>query len=79
MKKTVISKFANKNLAGMRRELARAHIIIALLSLVSIALLALGSVEAITFDATLSAICVVLLSIVALISVCMSVTLFRQK
>jgi len=79
MKKTVISKFANKNLAGMRSELARAHIIIALLCLVSIALLALGSVESITFDATLSATCVILLSIIALISTCMSVTLFRKK
>ena len=79
MKKTLISKFADKNLAGMRRELARAHLIIALLCLVGIALLALGSVEAITFDATLSAICVILLSIIALISTCMSVKLFRKK
>ena len=77
--KKLFKKYTGKNLVEIRRELARAHLIIALLSLVAIVLLTLGSTQPVMFDGTLSAICVILLSAVAFISLCMSVTLFRKK
>jgi hypothetical protein len=75
----MFKKFTKQNAADFRRELARAHIIIALLSIALITLLSLGTVQPVSFDQSLSAVCVVLLSIVALVSLCMSYTLFKTK
>ncbi|HUC96610.1 MAG TPA: hypothetical protein VMR16_03020 [Candidatus Saccharimonadales bacterium] len=72
-------RFKKKNSVQMRMELAHAHLIIALLSIAIIALLSLGSVQPVTFDQTLSAICVALLSIVTIVSLCISITLYRKK
>ncbi len=72
-------RLKKKNLAQMRIELAHAHLIVALLSIALIALLSLGSTQPVSFDATMSAICVILLSIVTIVSVCISVTLYTKK
>jgi len=72
-------RFRSKKMEAMRMELAHAHLIIALLSIAIIALLSLGSTQPVAFDATLSAICVVLLSIVTIVSLCISITLYRKK
>ena len=75
----LFKRFNKKNNNELRRELAHTHLIVALLSIAIIALLSLGSTQPVSFDATLSAICVVLLSIVTIISLCMSITLYRKK
>jgi len=75
----IFSRFNKKNVKEMRRELAHAHLIIALLSTALIALLALGSTQPVTFDQTLSAVNVILLSLITIISLCISITLYRRK
>jgi hypothetical protein len=75
----LFKKFNKKSTAEIRKELARAHLIIALLSMALIVLLSLGAIQPVTFDATLSAICVILLSLIAFISTCVSFTLFSNK
>jgi len=77
--KKLFKKIAKKNIKEVRAELARAHLIIAMLSIAVIALLALGATQPVTFDPTLSAICVVLLSIVAIVSLSTALNLFRKK
>lgn len=62
----------------LQRELARAHVIISLLSLGLISLLALGANEQATFDPSLSAIGVVLLIIVVISSINAAVKLLRK-
>ena len=77
--KKLFKKIAKKNIKEVRAELARAHLIIAMLSIAVIALLALGATQPVTFDPTLSAICVVLLSIVSIVSLSTALNLFRKK
>jgi len=61
-------------------ELVRAHLIIAFLSLGIIMLLSLGANHPITFDGVLSAICVILLGIVTVLSLYMALSLsFKKK
>jgi peptidoglycan/LPS O-acetylase OafA/YrhL len=73
-------KLAKKrNINQFRMELARAHFIVALLSVAIIALLSLGASQEVTFDPTLSAICVVLLSLVTILSLCTAISLYRKK
>jgi peptidoglycan/LPS O-acetylase OafA/YrhL len=72
-------KFLKQNIHEVRRELARAHLIIALLSVAVIVLLSLGATQPVTFNPVMSAVCVVLLSVVAFISLCMSYTLYTCK
>lgn len=74
-----LKKFMKKNSNDFRKELSRAHLIISLLSICVIVLLTLGAVKPVMFDQPMSAICVVLLSIVAFISLCMSYTLSKKK
>jgi hypothetical protein len=76
---SLFKRFKKKNLIQMRLELAHAHLIIALLSVAIIALLSLGSTQPVTFDQTLSAICVALLSVVTIVSLCISITLYRKR
>jgi Flp pilus assembly pilin Flp len=76
---SLLKRFKKKKMEAMRTELAHAHLIIALLSIALIALLALGSTQPVSFDATMSAICVALLSIVTIVSLCISITLYRNK
>jgi hypothetical protein len=75
----VFKRFLKRNINDFRKELSRAHLIIALLSISIIVLLSLGAVQPVTFDQPLSAVCVVLLSIVTLISLCMTYTLSTKK
>jgi len=75
----IFKKFSSKNVKEMRRELANAHLIIALLSMALIAMLALGTTQPVYFDGTLSAISISLLTIVAIISLCVSITMYRKK
>ena len=76
---SLAKRFKKKKMEHMRMELAHAHLIIALLSIALIALLSLGSTQPVSFDATMSAICVVLLSIVTIVSLCISITLYTKK
>lgn len=75
----MLTRIKKKNLGEMRRELAHAHLMVALLAIAVIALLSLGSTQPVTFDGTLSAICVSLLCIVAIFSLSVSITLYRKK
>jgi len=75
----LLKKFMKKNGKDFRQELARAHLIIALLSICIIVLLSLGTIQPVTYDQSLSAVCVVLLTIVALISLCMTYKLSNTK
>jgi len=79
MATTLLKKLQKQSAREVRRELARAHLIIAMLSIALIALLSFGSVQAISFDARLSAICVILLSLVTVASLCISFTLYKCK
>jgi hypothetical protein len=76
---SLVKRFKKKKMNEMRMELAHAHLIISLLSIAVIALLSLGSTQPVAFDATMSAICVILLSIVTIVSLCISITLYRSK
>lgn len=73
------NKITKKRKIDTMGELSRAHIIIALLCLSVIVLLSMGVANPITYDPTLSAICVVLLSIVAFISLSITFTLKKLK
>jgi len=75
----LLKNFMKKNGKDFRQELSRAHLIIALLSIGIIVLLSLGVVQPVTYDQPLSAVCVVLLSIVAFISLCMNYKLSNTK
>jgi hypothetical protein len=77
--KNIFNSKDRKNINVMRKELANAHMIIALLSISIISLLSLGATQSVIFDSTLSAINVILLSVVTIISLCVSVTLYRKK
>ncbi len=77
--KKIFKKILKKNNSELKQELIFAHIIIALLSLVAIVLLALGATLTISFNTKLSAIAAALISILALISLAMSVIYSRTK
>lgn len=62
-----------------QKELTRAHLIIAFLSIGIIILLSIGASQPVTFDPILSAICVVLLSVVIILSLCMTYGLSAKK
>lgn len=77
--KKLFKKLTKKNNSELKQELIFAHIIIALLSLVSIVLLALGATLTISFNNKLSAIAAALIAVLALISLAMSVVYSRSK
>lgn len=77
--KKLLKKLSNQGVTGVRKELARAHFIITLLSIIAIILLVLGVDERIVLDATLCGIAGGLLIIVALISFSVSLTLSNNK
>jgi heme/copper-type cytochrome/quinol oxidase subunit 4 len=62
-----------------KKELIRTHLIVTLLSIGIITLLSLGIVQPVTFDPTLSIICIVLLGIVTLLSLLMVFGLVFKK
>lgn len=72
--------FANKRtMAEFRRELARAHLLIAMMAVIIIMLVSIGTSQLATVDARLSAVCIALLTIVTAISLYMSVSLSQKK
>lgn len=76
---SIFKSTKKRNIKEYQMELMRAHSIVALLSVAIIALLSLGATETVTFDATLSAICVILLIVVTILSACTAITLYRKK
>lgn len=63
----------------VRQELARAHLIIALLSVAVIMLIVQGITQPVLLDLTLSTISIILLGVVTLTSLSMSFALFTNK
>lgn len=69
-------KFANQKLKDVRRELARAHLIIGLLSFVAIVLLLQESMLLADLNTLVTTVAIVLLAVVASVSLAVSLTLF---
>jgi len=77
--KKLFKKISKQNAADLRGELVRAHIVIALLSVIGIFLLGLGAATDVTFDYTLSVIAGVFLAMLATISAGMAYYLSNIK
>lgn len=77
--KKFLKIMVKKNGSDLKRELTFAHLIIVMLSIVSIILLALGTTLTINFDPKLSVIAGVLLGVLALVSSCMSYIYSKTK
>lgn len=77
--KKLLKKLTQKKIYEVRQELARAHLIIALLSVAVIILLVEGTVTPIAFNAHLSSVGIVLMSFVGLTSLVMSFVLTAIK
>lgn len=75
----LLQRISQQKADDVRQELARAHLIVALLSLIIIVLLLLCSTGPVTLNATLSFIGGLLLGCVALISLSISITLFMRR
>jgi len=69
-------KFKNQKINDVRRELARAHMIIALLAFVGIVLLVQTTALLADLNTLFSTIAIALLTVVATISLAISITLF---
>jgi hypothetical protein len=65
---TFLKKLSKQKIGEVRQELARAHLIIALLAIVVIVLLIQGTIAPIGLEPILSTISSILLSVVALVS-----------
>jgi drug/metabolite transporter (DMT)-like permease len=77
--KKLLKMISKKNGSDLKRELTFAHLIIVMLSIVSIILLALGATLTINFDPKLSTIAGVLLGVLALVSASMSYVYSKTK
>lgn len=75
----LFKKYNAKKLGDLRKELSRAHLIIALLSLVICVLLIEGSTQPVLFDPLLATISIVLLLIVGITSLVISTVAWRTK
>lgn len=75
----LLKKLSQQKISDVRRELARAHLIIALLCVVIVMLLLQGATRPLLLDPTLSVICSALLGFVVLISLGMFLTLSSIK
>jgi Flp pilus assembly pilin Flp len=69
-------KFKNQKIIDVRRELARAHMIIALLAFVAIVLLIQTSALLADLNTLFTTIAIALLSVVAIMSLSIGITLF---
>lgn len=72
-------KLSQKKPKEIQKELARAHLLVAMLALAIIVLLLQGSIYQVKYDLTLAIITCVLLVIVILISLLVSYTMFTKK
>lgn len=75
----LFKKIARNNVKELRAELARAHLIIALLSIIAIVLLILGTNLTVSLNPYLSTSAGILLTIVAATSTIISYSLFTNK
>lgn len=75
----LFAKVSSQSINGVRKELARAHLIITLLAISAIMLLVLGVAEKAPLDPTLAGICGGLLIIVVIISINVSLSLYNLK
>lgn len=75
----LFKKVPKQNMAELRGELSRAHMIIALLSLIAIVLLVLRSTVTSEFDPTLSNLASAFLAFLVLVSLGVSYALFKYK
>lgn len=69
-------KFKNQKIKDVRRELGRAHLIIAMLSFITIVLLVEVSALLTNLNTVFTTVAIVLLALVAAISLAISLTLF---
>ncbi|TAL15248.1 hypothetical protein EPN95_00545 [Patescibacteria group bacterium] len=69
-------KFRNQKITDVRRELARAHLIIGMLSFVTIVLLLQEAALLADLNTIATTLAIILLAIVAVISLVFSITLF---
>ena len=76
--KKLFKRMSKQNANELRQELARAHLIITLLSLIAILLLALGTSLTVSFDVTLATIAGIFLGILAIISLFVSYLLYNH-
>ena len=77
--KKPFKKLSEHKINEIHQELARAHLVISLLSIIAIVLLLLGATLTVEFNAKLSIIAGVLLSFLTLISMSTSIILFKNK
>lgn len=77
--KKLFKKMVQQKVTEVRQELARAHLIIALLSVAVIMLIVQGITQPVLLDLTLSTISIILLGVVTLTSLSMSFALFTNK
>ena len=75
----LLKRFQNQNIKQLRVELARAHVIIALLGLGIVMLLAQSTLAPVAFDPWLAGFCVALLLVVTILSFSVALTLRRIK
>ncbi len=69
-------KFKNQKISDVRKELARAHLIIAMLSFIAIVLLVEVSALVASLNTLFTSIAIALLVVVAAVSLSFSITLF---
>jgi len=75
----LLKRFQSQNIKQVRAELARAHVIIALLALGIVMLLAQSTLAPVAFDPWLAGFCVALLILVTILSFSVAMTLRRIK
>lgn len=75
MSKKLLKKFKDQKIGDVRRELARAHLIIAILSFVIIVLLIEAAYLVEELHTSLTALAIALLAILSLISLIISLTM----
>lgn len=76
MSKKLLVRLKNQKIGDVRRELGRAHLIIALLAFVVIALLTQAAAVLTEYQTSLTALAIALLAILSIISLSIACTLF---
>jgi len=74
----LFKNYSKKSINEVRRELARAHLIVATLAGISIALLYMG-VSLVEFNASLSIAAAAFLTLLIVVSLSISITIYSEK
>ncbi len=74
----LFKKSSKKNISEVRHELARAHLIVAILAGISIALLYMG-VALVEFNAALSIAAAAFLTLLIVVSLSIAITIYSEK